>query len=265
MASRTLVIAEPGCTHEGSYDAICSLIDVAAQSGANVFKNQWMSDPEAVIQRRTAKLPPAEAEAFAVKYRPCYQWLSYPIRWHRDFAQWCHDAGMLYGCSVYLPRDVWTVEPHVDLFKISSFERLDSQLRGTADTAGKPVVVSFGMHNEEFRRPPENALVCTSAYPCPLSAANLNLIRKYGFHGLSDHTRNVTTGGVAVGAGAKTIEAHFRLDDCDPSNHDYAVAFSPAEFTQYILNIRDAEQMLGNGLRGLQPCEREMSKYRVGV
>jgi N,N'-diacetyllegionaminate synthase len=253
--SQTLVIAEPGCTHEGRFEKIIELIETAATCGADVFKNQWMSDPDAVIARRGVPSDP---------YQRYYGWLAYPLGWHRRFKERCHELGMQYGCSVYLPKDVWPLEPYVDLFKISSFERKDLALSGTARLSGKRVIVSAGMLEEtEYYMNEPDMLVCTSAYPAPLGALNLELLRMGRFAGLSDHSQYVLTGAVAVGAGADVVEAHMRLDDCDVWNPDYAVAFSPADFQQYIYNIRAAEQMMGTGRRGIHPSELPMVEYRV--
>ncbi len=65
--------------------------------------------------------------------------------------------------------------------------------------------------------------------------------------------------------GAKIVEAHYRLDACDPLNPDYPVAFSPFEFTQYIAYIRDAEAMRGDGRKTIQPSEEPMLRYKVGA
>jgi N,N'-diacetyllegionaminate synthase len=102
-------------------------------------------------------------------------------------------------------------------------------------------------------------LHCVSAYPAPISEMNLRAVGR----GLSDHSRNLLTGAVAVGAGARIIETHYRLDTCHPTNPDYAVAFTPAEFTQYVKNIRDAEAMMGDGVKKRQPCEEWAVPYRV--
>lgn len=81
--------------------------------------------------------------------------------------------------------------------------------------------------------------------------------------GLSDHSRHALTGALAVAAGATIVEAHLRLDDTPAENPDYAVAFSPSEFTQYVKNIRDAEVMLGTGRKEIQACEHEMLSFKV--
>lgn len=263
--SRTLVIAEPGGTAEGDYGAMVRLLETAHACGADVWKPQWVSSAEAHLQRRTRNLPLADRLAFYDRYATAYKWLQFPIAWHRDFADRCHDLGMEYAVSVCLPLDVWMIESYVDRYKISSFEHKDDALVRTARATGKPVYVSAGMceGNDPHDMWGSDWLHCVSSYPAPLEQANLSAIQRNSFGGYSDHTRHVIAGSQAVAYGAKIVEAHYRLDDCHPLNPDYAVAFSPAEFMQYIGYIRDAERMRGDGRKVVQPCEAAMLRYKV--
>lgn len=279
----TLVIAEPGCTHEGDYDALCRLVVTAHTCGADVWKPQWVSDPAAMCERRHIGIDHPQR----AYYERAYTWLAFPVAWHTPFRAYCHAVGMRYACTVFLPQDVATLAPRVDYLKISSFEAEDQALVRAAMLAKpghKPehsgvfdanVIVSTGMMEQaiDYRvwdsgrcLTPAFVLHCTSSYPAPLASLNLSVLgdeyaSRYG--GLSDHSRHLLTGAVAVGCGARVIETHYRLDDCDPQNPDYPVAFTPAEFAQYIRHIRDAEMMLGDGIKQVQPCEAAMLPYRV--
>lgn len=261
MLVKTLVIAEPGCTHEGSLETMLKLIDVAADCGADVFKNQWTSSADRMARRRNAP-----------EYLRFYQWLQYPLDWHIKCAARCKARGMRYGCSVYLPCDATMAGVFVTMLKISSFEAEDRALIRAAHDTGLPIVISAGMangyeHQDACWGMHGNIqwLHCTSAYPAPLDAINLRLVRDLGMRlvGLSDHSRNVITGAVAVGANASIIEAHFRLHETPSENPDYAVAFNPDEFKQYIENIRLAETLMGDGIKKIQDCEQPMLRYRV--
>lgn len=252
-----LVIAEPGCTHEGDYAAIVRLIHATKAAGADVFKNQWMSSPKRVCERRNAH-----------EYRAFYDWLNYPLDWHLSFRRICRELGLQYACSVYLPDDVETMAPMVDYLKISSFEAEDQGLLAAVRPLKERVIVSLGMQDEDvtswgWRTLPHHLLHCVSSYPAPISQLQLRSMSALGLGGLSDHSRHLLAGAVAVSLGASMVEAHIRLDDCSPKNPDYAVAFSPKEFKQYVQNIRDAEVMLGDGVKRVQPCEVSMLKYRV--
>lgn len=260
---KTLVIAEPGCTAEGNLHRMMRLIDVAAACGANVYKSTWIFDLPQMMTRRNRSLDSEDYDY----WRKVYGWHVWPVEWHDILSFKCHSLGMQYACTVHTPNAVEPVAPAVDMFKISSFEG-DYDLRVATSRTGKKTIVSTGMGRDDsvFYRlaGQERILQCTSCYPAPPKSLNIAVLRgEVAPCGLSDHSRDVITGAVAVGAGARIIEAHYRLDDCDPSNPDYATAFSPAEFAEYIRNIRKAEVMMGDGVKRIEPCEEPMLKYRV--
>lgn len=251
--SRTLVIAEPGCTAEGDFEQMLRLIDAAAECGADVFKAQWTSSAQRMVERRKA-----------LDYLRFYGWLEFPIAWHEAFATRCAQRGIAYACSVYLPEDAATVSAHVKFLKISSFEADDAALVSACRRAGPPVIVSYGLGRRRSYKG-DIELHCVSAYPAPLESLNLWCINyeHESFDGLSDHSRHLLAGALTVAMGGSVVETHYRLDDCDPRNPDYAVSFSPSEFAQYVRYIRDAEVMLGGGVKRVQDCEQPMLRYRV--
>jgi len=251
---RTQILAEPGSTAEGQHDVLIALLDTAADCGATAWKPQWTSDPDAMVSRR--HVPGI--------YRQYYGWLAWPQAWHEDFARRCHAREMLYGCSVYLSQDLAVVARYVDFLKIASFEATDTAFVEAALDTVIPVIVSAGMLGARpcyARDRQPLVLHSCSCYPAPWQAMNLRVLPH--FDGLSDHSRCLMTGALAVGQGAGIVETHYRLDTCKAANPDYAVAFTPAEYTQYIQHIRDAEQLLGDGVLRVQPCEQALAQYQV--
>lgn len=247
-----MVIAEPGSTAEGRVGDFLSLISAAAAAGCSVFKNQYVSDPDQLCDRRNAPT-----------YRDAYAKIAYDLSYHRALAAAARAHGMLYACSVYLPGDVARVEPFCDYLKCASFESGDQAMYRALWPFRHRTFVSFGMggdplHYQEFAA----RLHCISAYPAPEEQMNLARIGPH-LNGLSDHSKNPWTGALAVAAGAKFIEFHLRLDTADPANADYAVARTPEQARVYVENIRLAERMLGDGRRRIQPAEEEMAKYRA--
>lgn len=263
--AKTLVIAEPGCTHEGEWADLLNLLYTAKECGADCFKPQWTSDPALMCERRHIGVDHPKRSY----YERAYRWNSFPVDWHKDFSELAHKFGMQYACSVYLPQDVATVAPFVDYLKIASFENRDAAMIAALHALSDHgrILVSTGMDDDldgltnDWRGLGADFLHCVSAYPAPLDAMHVSVVRE--LDGLSDHSRHLLTGALAVAHGAGFIETHFRLDSCDSHNPDYAVAFTPKEFTQYVQNIRDAEIMLGSGVKQIQECERAMVPYRV--
>jgi sialic acid synthase SpsE len=270
---RTLVIVEPGSCHDGVLNRLLALAEEAAAAEADVFKMQYWSDPDALADRR--RVPDYYRKLYR-QYRPNPGWL--------DAAKLrCIRLGLRLGVTVYLPQDVPLVAQVADVFKVASFEAeardMFAALRpfiGIQPGKGlRPLVVSLGMGARWPDLPDHtNAiyLKCVSAYPAPVEALHLSHLWPHDergpFDGLSDHTDPALTwtGALAVAAGARTVEAHLRLDDTDPLNPDSPHAMTPRQFCDYVRHIRFAESCVGDPddyTVGVLPCEEPMARFKV--
>lgn len=259
---KTVLIAEPGSTPEGSLYDMTQLLDLAAGLGCRVFKNQWVSSPARLAERRHAPL-----------YAQVYSAIHYPVEYHRELREHAHRLDMAYACSVYLPEDVPTLLPVTDLLKVSSFEAQDPDMQRAVSDHLHQVIISTGMMDEDAMSRLNDAvplgecravLHCVSAYPAPSSAMNLGVFWHWSLlTGLSDHSCHPLTGAIAVAAGARQIEFHLRLDSCREENPDFMVSRSPEEAQEYVKNIVTAETMLGTGHKAIQRAEEPMLGYRV--
>lgn len=266
--TRTMVVAEPGCTHEGDVEKLVALVDVAADAGCDAFKGQFTSDPELLAARRSAP-----------EYLPFYQWLRYPVSWHARLAERCAQRGIAYAVTVYLPGDVAQVDPWTTFYKVSSFEAGATDLLKAIYTFAlnnqKRIVVSLGLGAQAPAPPPDLAerltlLRCVSAYPTPLEDLQLGRIKGNGLDGLSDHTPAaqedaLNVGALAVAAGATWIERHIRLENCRPENPDYPVSLGSHQLTEYVRRIRVAEQARGDGksVSRAEKSEEPMLRHRA--
>lgn len=259
----TLILAEPGSTHEGSKDAMLKLLDVAASAGCDGMKWQWLSSAEALCLRRSAP-----------EYRDSYRLIEGDETLLRWMARETRARGLRMAATCYLPEDLPIVAQHVDAVKLASFDA--RSLLEPALGCGRPLIASAGMTSDTGLRDlwgslatPDarhGLLICTSAYPCPVDEAHLAVIRGpwIGVRiGLSDHTRYPMTGALAVAAGAQIIEFHARLYETPVTNRDYAVARDPEEANAYVANLRLAERAMGDGVQRMQPSEVAMTAYRV--
>ena len=93
-------------------------------------------------------------------------------------------------------------------------------------------------------------LHCTTRYPTPVEDANLNFIDS--LHntfqlnvGFSDHTTSVIVPALSVMKGVKIIEKHFTLDN-NLEGPDHKASLEPPQFKEMVLNIREAEESLGD-------------------
>jgi N-acetylneuraminate synthase len=247
---KPFVIAEFASCHMGSLETALQGIAVAHSAGAQAFKVQYWSSPERMRSRRhVGGLAYAQG--------------SVPAEWHATLKQECRDRGLLYSASVFLPEDVPTLAPHVDYWKVSSFEARDRELTRLIPP-GKPLFISTGMsteHEQSYFPKRGIRLHCVSAYPCPPYEANLGAIERG--QGYSDHTRCVFTGAFAVAAGADYLEVHYCLADTPFECADFSVSLNPDGLMKYIGLAREAYKMRGDGRKMPQPSELENAQHRV--
>lgn len=268
--SKTFVIAEVGSCHDGNPGKALRLIEAARWAGADAVKFQFWSSAERLASRRRA-----------AEYLDVYAQYRMPPEWFDTLPPASHSLGLEFMCTAYLPEDVAVVAPNVSRFKVASFEATDRDFLSYHEGFGKPVYVSTGMADEAttvgiardvsgLRCWGSALLHCVSSYPCPVDQVNLRALRGLATWsdlriGYSDHTTSPLTGALAVACGAEIVEFHLRLNDTDRQNPDYGHARAPGWARVYVSNIRQAEAMLGSGVKRQMPAEAEMARYRVGV
>jgi N-acetylneuraminate synthase len=162
-------------------------------------------------------------------------------------------------------------------YKIASNELTDWPLVKKTAATGKPMILSTGTATlEEIEATvaflarigaPDYALLhCVSAYPAPLSAANLMTIpaiaAQFGVvAGFSDHTLGVTAPITAAALGASIIEKHFILDRAD-GGPDSSFAIEPDELALLCRSVREAFDCLGHAAFGMKEAETKSPIYK---
>jgi N-acetylneuraminate synthase len=171
------------------------------------------------------------------------------------------DAG---SHAIKLPS---TISEHVDY------------LEAVARTCDRPVVISTGMTDRAFERwvldtfarsPELYLLQCNSAYPTPAEDCNVGVVRHYArlsrenpriVPGYSSHDHGWFGSALAVASGARMIEKHVKLGNTEWAHFDaVALDLTKAEFRDYVRKIREAEVVLGEDEKSVQPSEHH--KYR---
>lgn len=252
----TFVIAEAGSTWRfGSAPSVQMLdaVSIAKECGADAVKFQWVSDPRKMEQRRNVP-------------RGSYDILAWPIMWLPHVAEAANELNIELMCTVFLPEDVKVMDPYVKRWKVASLESGDNKLVTRILKTRKPIIVSWGCSSDpgdRYANEDISNLHCTASYPANLESLNLKAIQWNYYDGYSDHSCNVLTGAIAVACGAKIIEVHFKLPDTPNSNPDFNHSLYPWQLTKYINNIREAELMLGDGIKKVQPCEEWALKHKV--
>lgn len=228
-------------------------IKIARESGADAIKFQWVSDPRLMEQRRN--VPNGR-----------YGILAWPEEWIEHFATYCKLHNLEFMCTVFLQCDVLTLHSYVKRWKVASLECDDTVLIRAMKETGKPVIASHGANGDSVWRGgilADMYLHCTAAYPATLDQLNLNVIKTQVYEGYSDHSCNELTGAIAVACGAKIVEVHFKLSDTPIDNPDYGHSLTPSQLKRYVTNIRQAERMLGDGIKKVEKCEEWALQHKV--
>lgn len=257
------VIAEVGINHGGDEVLCAEMIDEAAKSGADAIKLQTVTAEESYHP---------DIDSYRV-FKDAALSRDANIRMMEKAAK----AGVILFST---PGDPTALQLLFDIgvpaIKISSGLLTNLPLIEMSAAGGKPLILSTGMARAEEVADAVRAarvggccemaiLQCTSLYPAPASALNLNAMAALARIGdcpvgYSDHHTGHLAVLAAVAGGAKVIEKHFTFDASKPGA-DHAISIEPDEFAQMMRSIREIEAMLGSSEKA--PVEAE-SKLRDG-
>ncbi|MDB5872704.1 MAG: putative N-acylneuraminate-9-phosphate synthase [Ramlibacter sp.] len=277
MVEPVFVIAEAGVNHNGDLSMALRLCDAARAAGADAVKFQTFRAQDLVLpgaptadyqQRQTG-----QHDQFAM-----LQKLELSKQQHAAIKAHCDGIGIEFFST---PFSVGAVDMLVELgvrrIKLSSGELTHRALVERAAAARLPLLVSTGMATmEEIGEALQwiggargnldgvTVLHCTSAYPAPDEALNLNALRSMARDlkvdiGYSDHSLGIEAPLAAVALGATVIEKHLTLDRALPGP-DHAASLEPAEFGRMVTGIRRVAAMLGDGIKAPTPQERDTAR-----
>ena len=212
-------VAEVSSNHQRRLDRALAFVDTAARLGCAAVKFQLF---------RVDELFAPEILKRSAGHRARSEW-ELPEEFLAPLARRSHELGIRFACTPFSLRAVGVLEPHVDFFKIASYELLWDQLLQACASTGKPVVLATGMATIDevvgaagvlraagCREP--MLLHCTSGYPTPVEQCNLAAIdtirRASGARvGWSDHSASPAVLYRAVHHwGAEMVEFHLDLD-----------------------------------------------------
>ena len=253
---QTLIIAEIGSTHDGSFGNARCLIDAASECGVDAVKFQMHI-------ARAETLPDAPAPPY-FDSEPRF---AYFERTAFTKSQWselknhAEERGLLFLSSPFSIEAVQLLEEiGVMQYKIPSGEVTNLPMLEVIARTGKPVLLSSGMSSwAELDEAVATIakyhsrltiLQCTAQYPCANEDVGLNVMlemrERYKLPvGLSDHTLTNYAAFAAVTLGATVIEKHFTLSR-RMYGSDAKHSLEPAEMTDLVQGIRAIETMLAN-------------------
>jgi len=249
------IIAEAGSVHDGSFGNACKLVELAAKCGANVIKFQThVADAETLA---SAPAPAYFKSESRIDYRASTTFAT--AQW-RELGAVARENGLKFISSPFAIEAVEILEDAgVDAFKIASGEVTNLPLLERIAATRRAVILSSGMSDwaeldraVETLRPCGDLVVmqCTSAYPCPVEKAGVNVITelaaRYGLPtGLSDHTQGVAAAVAAITLGASCVEKHVTFSRAMYGS-DAQFGFEPPDFARYCAEVRDAWHLLAN-------------------
>ncbi len=267
------IVAEAGSNHNGSLEQALALIDAAADASADAVKFQLF---------RASKLYPkgaGQSDYLGVPksiYEIIHE-MEMPPGWLPQLAEHARSSGIHFFAAPFDEESADLLDPHVDLFKIASYEMSHIPLLEHVARKGKPVILSTGTATlEEVAKSVEAFLAtgnrqlvllqCTARYPTPIPSLNVRalvtLAERFDLPtGLSDHSRDPVVGPMtAVALGASVIEKHVTLSNRLPGP-DHAFAVEPRELSRLVRRVRETEAALGSGRKEVLEVEQELRAF----
>ena len=216
---KTMLIAEVGSVHDGSFGNACRLIEAARDCGAHAVKFQThLAEAETLENAPSPSYFKAESRISYFKRTAFTR-----EQWHQ-LSECAKSCGIVFLSSPFSLEAVDLLEEiEMPIYKIPSGEVTNLPLLRKIAKLGKPVLLSSGMSTwDELDRAmsclkglvPVTPMQCTSEYPCPPQSVGLNILtemkHRYGMPvGYSDHTLGFSAPFAAAALGAVVIEKHF--------------------------------------------------------
>ncbi len=277
MRGETRFVAEVSSNHGRDLERALAFVDAAAEIGCAAVKFQ---------QFRIRELFAPEALRAAPRLLERERW-ELPEEFNVELAGRARARGIAFASTPFYRGAVDLLAPHVDFFKLASYQLLWNETLSAVARTGKPVVLATGMATlEEVRAAVEclraagceklELLHCVSAYPAPVEQANLAAIetlrRTFALPaGWSDHTCDPEVIERAVRRwGASMVEFHL---DLDGRGDEYrgGHCWLPGQIAWVIRNLeravpselRRTHPADGDGRKHPRPIEAEEREWRT--
>lgn len=292
-------IAEAGVNHNGDKDMAYRLIDAAIAAGADAVKFQTFSAEGLASETAPKAAYQNETTDAAESQRDMLKRIELPHDWHFELRDYCLTKSIDFLSTPFESKSLHFLTDKLGLktIKVPSGEITNGPFLLEIAESGCDIILSSGMsalaeikdalgviaygltgskgdpskqafeaaftsaNGQAALHKKVSVLQCTSAYPTPLSDANVTAMvtirEAFGLRvGFSDHTEGQVASFAAAALGAEIIEKHFTLDRNLPGP-DHKASLQPDELATLIRTIRDIEKSLGDGIKKPQPSEIE--------
>lgn len=281
----TYIIAELGHNWAPDVDVALTMVERAAEAGADAVKIQCRTLPDAIPreQRDAPKVVPWSGETMSyLDYRRLCELGDEDISRLQRRA-WVCDVAL--GASLWDAgqarrfTDDWDGYP-LDFVKVASASITDREtvahLADVAVAGGVPLVMSTGGADWDIIDravdvvPTDTELWlmhCTSTYPCPPEHAHVRVIpamrARYASRvsrvGFSNHCVSIHPTLAAIALGADVVEVHFTLDRSLPGT-DQSASIEPAGLRKIVQAAGTVRAALGKACKDIQPGELEVMR-----
>ena len=261
--NNTYIIAEIGINHGGDLDLAKKLIESAARTGADAVKFQTYL---------TEKRVPKDSPIFDI-LKKC----ELPFESFLELKLYSEKFNIDFFSTPFDSESVDYLESiDVKLYKIASFDIVNTKLLKKIAKTNKPIILSVGMSNLGEINEAYNIiksfneklalLHCVSSYPTVEKDSNLSVISrlKESFDciiGHSDHTNDIQVPLYAACCGAQILEKHFRIDenmDCV----DAPVSITEMQMKKLVDETRRIEKIMGSTELETRECEKGALIFR---
>lgn len=260
--NRTFIIAELSANHNHNLQTAIDSIRAAASIGVDAVKIQTYTADTLTLNCHKDDFVLKDGLWDGYSYYDLYKEAYTPWEWHEELFKVAREEGVIMFSTPFDTTAVDLLESLGNpIYKIASFEIMDTELIRYAASKGKPMIMSTGIATElEIQEAIEachevvnhdiTLLKCTSEYPARIEDANLSMIpamrERFGVRvGLSDHSPGSLAPTVAVALGATAVEKHFILDR-SIGGPDAGFSMNKEEFAQMVKDVRAAESSLGS-------------------
>jgi len=257
------IVAEMSGNHHQSLVKAKEIIRAAAAAGADAIKIQTYTPDTITIDSdleyfRIANGSNWSGQTLYQLYQKAYT----PWEWQAELKQLAEQEGLLFFSTPFDPTAVDFLERiNVALYKVASFEVVDTPLLEKVGQTGKPAIISRGMATlaeietciETLKNngcPAVAVLHCVSSYPASLEEMNLSTIpyimdQFQVVSGFSDHSLSEVADICAVALRASIIEKHLVIARSE-GGPDANFSLEPPEFAAMVKRVREAEMAMGN-------------------
>ena len=254
----TLIIAEIGNNHNGSYERAIEMIDLAYDAGADCVKFQMRHIEEVYREKSLENSGEDLGTEYVIDLLSRFE---LAISQHKKLYEYCETKGIPYLCTPWDSKSLDILESFgVEAYKVASADLTNLPLIDRLTQTKKSLILSTGMSTaDEVRctvdflnaRKADFALLhCNSTYPAPSHDINLkwmsSLKKIHPLVGYSGHERGTYISVAAVALGAVIVERHFTVDR-ELEGPDHAASLTPPEFSEMVKGIRETEDALGQG------------------